>query len=435
MRAVWVAVATVFACTADRTVAQELPPISTGPGEPAPLPGGTNISRPLTVVEVPTLPPVAKPGPAPAGPVPDASDAVERVEQVQKQKAGPRGPLGPTWDDAELLMWWTKAAPVPPLVTTTRIGGSPVLGGPNTLIAVGGQALGTQPIAGGRFTLGAALNSTETVGSELVYFFLGSRTFKATINGVGNQRVQSLGLPYTDSTTGREEAFPVVMPGVATGAVFVTTTTRLQGAEANGVANLFDVVGFRLNGMLGYRFLQVHEGLTIEQRRFAGNSSGAIYDEFVGHNQFHGGQLGLRADLSHGAVFCEMSGKVALGQSFEMVRIDGATAIGGFVPGGVYASPSNIGRYTRSVFAVVPEGTFKVGVKLSDSGRFYLGYNFLYLSDVVRPGDQVDRTLNPANIVALNPAGGFVPSERPRPLFNQTDFWAQGFVIGLETRY
>ncbi|MBA4187039.1 MAG: hypothetical protein C0467_03380 [Planctomycetaceae bacterium] len=428
MRAVWIAVATVLAGTADRAASQELPPITAVPGEAGMLPGGTDVSRPLTPVEVPAPPAIANKHD-------EKPEAIERVEQVQQQKAGARGPLGPTWDDMALLLWWPKSQPVPPLVTATRVGGPPTLSNPNTHLLVGGRAIGNQAIAGGRFTLGASVNEAQTVGGELVYFFLGSRTFKTAFSGVGNERIQSLGLPYTNYVTGLEDAFTVVMPGVATGSIYATTTTRLQGAEANGVANLVDIVGFRLNGLIGYRFVQLNEGLTIEQRRFAGGGSAVIYDEFVAHNQYNGGQLGFRADLSRGAVFCEMTGKVALGQTSEMVRIDGATVNGGMVPGGVYTSAANIGRYTRNVFAVVPEGTFKIGLKVNDSGRFYLGYNFLYLSDVVRPGDQIDRNLNPANIAVLNPGGAFVPSDRPRPLFNHTDFWAQGFVIGMETRY
>jgi hypothetical protein len=176
--------------------------------------------------------------------------------------------------------------------------------------------------------------------------------------------------------------------------------------------------------------------LTLEQLRFAEGSRATIYDEFVAHNRFNGGQLGLHADIAHGAFFCELSGKVALGQTFEMVRIDGATNIGGIAtPGGLYALPSNIGRSTRGVFAVVPEGTVKIGVKLTDSGRFYVGYNFLYLSDCVRPGDQLDRTLNTANVPVFNPSGAYVSPDRPRSLFSQSDFWTQGLMFGFESRY
>jgi hypothetical protein len=190
----------------------------------------------------------------------------------------------------------------------------------------------------------------------------------------------------------------------------------------------------------------VNEGLTIEQMRYRFGSPGdfgPIYDQFDTSNRFHGGQLGLHADMVGKWVFCEMTAKVALGQVTEVVRIDGATAIytpvlGGIstarYPGGLYALPSNIGRYTRGVFAVVPEGTFKVGLKLGDTGRFYVGYNFLYLSDAVRPGEQVDRTINPTQIPALG-GGGMTFADRPRALFNRSDFWAQGLMLGLETRY
>ncbi len=438
MRAVWVTVIAVFVVAPDRGFSQGvLPPIAPGPGDGPHLPGGLEVSQPLSPVEIPTL---APPEPNP----PPRVDPVERVEEVRQQKQGCRGPLGPNWDSFEFLLWWPKAHPLPPLVTASRMGPLPVLGDPNTVPVVGGRALGNQDAAGGRFTLGRAVNQGQTVGFELVYFFLGSRTLKATVSDVGNPRIRALGLPYINALTGREEVFPTAAPGVANGSSYVTTTTRVQGAEANVVANLYDGKGVRLNGLLGYRFLQVHEGLTVEQMRYAATGFGPIYDAFDGHNRFHGGQLGLHADLSRGWVFCELTGKVALGRTFEVVRIDGATSIhvpgaGGLVnthfPGGVYALPTNIGRYTFGSFAVVPEGTLKVGLKLSDSGRLYVGYNFLYLSDAVRPGDQLDRTVNPGNIPALNPTAAFLPPDRPRPMINRSEFWAQGLIVGLETRY
>jgi hypothetical protein len=215
----------------------------------------------------------------------------------------------------------------------------------------------------------------------------------------------------------------------------------VQGAEANLVTNLVDAKDRRLNAIVGYRFLQVHEGVTVEQLRATGTGFGPIYDQFDGHNRFHGAQLGLHADLSRGVVFCELTGKVALGRTFEVVKIEGATSLAalgtseGSLPGGVFALPSNMGRMTRGEFAVVPEGIFKVGLKLSDLGRFYVGYNFLYLSEAARPGDQIDRTINPAQIPANGPVTIFGGPDRPRAAIKSTDFWVQGLIVGLETRY
>jgi putative beta barrel porin BBP7 len=439
MRSVWFAVAIVAFCISAPGFALNDPPgllPPAAPDEEVPLRGGKTVSRPLTPVEIP-----------PEGPgEPSPPAAIERIESVCEQRLERRGPLGPSWDGMELLLWWPKAQPLPPLVTASRSGAPPVLDNPGTTLLIGGRAIANQDIAGGRFTLGWAVNNAQTLGFELVYFFLGSRKLDETVRAVNNPSVRSLGIPFVNAATGREDVFLLAAPGVSTGSVFVSTTTRVQGAEANIVANLLDGRAFRLNGLVGYRFLQVHEGLTVEQMRVRFGTPGTfgpIYDQFDAHNRFHAGQLGLHADFTGEWVFCELTGKVALGRTFEVVKIDGATSvyapvIGGvapvqYSPGGVLALPSNIGRTTENAFAVVPEATFKIGIKLGDSGRFYVGYNFIYLSDAVRPGDQVDRTVNPAQIPALNP-GGLV-ADRPRSHFNRSDFWAQGLMIGLETRY
>jgi hypothetical protein len=133
-------------------------------------------------------------------------------------------------------------------------------------------------------------------------------------------------------------------------------------------------------------------------------------------------------------VFVEMTGKVGFGQTVEVVEVSGqSVALRPGVPlpvvqtfqTGVLGQPSNAGKFTRSAFAVLPEASLKVGYRFKDRSRLYLGYNFLYLSDVVRPGDQVDRSADPAGGVAA----------RPAPLFAETDFWLQGLLFGLEFRY
>ena len=441
MRAGWVAGIALLVCVPTAALSQPptiLPPVAPAPDETPALPNGKPVSRPLTPVEVP--PATAEPAVLPD----QTAEPVQRVAEIREPKRVRRGPLGPAWDSMELLLWWPKAQPLPPLVAATRGGSPPSLGNPATTVLVGTRAIDNQDVAGGRFVFGWALNDAETVGLELGYFFLGSRTLKATYTSVGNPRIHALGLPFINALTGREDVFATAAPGSSAGSVYSTTTTRVQGAEANVVGNLIDEKCARVNAIIGYRFLQVHEGVTVEQLRFAAGGYGPIYDEFVGHNRFHGAQLGLHADLSRGIVFCELTGKVALGRTFEMVRIDGATGVRTLgptglidtaLPGGVFAVPSNIGRYTHGEFAVVPEGIFKIGLKLSDVGRFYVGYNFLYLSEAVRPGDQIDRVINPSQIAALNPGGAFTGSDRPRPVLKGTDFWVQGLIIGLETRY
>lgn len=405
--------------------------VPVGGGEPALLNGGKDVSQPLQPV-----------GPAKADPPKELPKPVEPVANpVVEVKPDPKpeaklahGPLGPAWDDLELLYWWPKRQTIPVLAT-----------GPN--LRIGGDHLDTQPSAGGRFTFGRALNTDETFGYELVYFFLGTRTYHQTARDFSGGTNTTFGIPYTNSVTGAREILSLAQPGFSHSHLDVSTSVRVQGWEINTVANVVDEKCFRLNALLGYRYFMANEGVRIEQTQFrvAGGGVTRTADQFDAHNRFHGGQLGLHADLRRGVVFCELTAKVAFGQSYEVVKHEGATVfqpfgIGGPVTrayggSGLYVQPSNAGRTMNGAFAVLPEGTIKFGFRVGDAGRVYIGYSFIYLSDAVRAGDQIDRTLNPAQVPLVSGAGPVLNADRPFRLFNRSDFWTQGLTIGLETRF
>jgi len=100
--------------------------------------------------------------------------------------------------------------------------------------------------------------------------------------------------------------------------------------------------------------------------------------------------------------------------------------------GGLFAQPTNIGEYTRNVFAVVPEGDLQLGYQVTSRWRATVGYTFFYMSDVARPGDQVDRTINPS-FLASPPT--LASPARPVFEFKGSDYWAQGLDFGLEFRF
>jgi hypothetical protein len=158
--------------------------------------------------------------------------------------------------------------------------------------------------------------------------------------------------------------------------------------------------------------------------------------------------LGLRGEFRGGSFFLDFSGKIALGSNNQTLRTSGQTLIatpGNFfptlLPGGFLVQQSNSGRLSRSPFTVLPEATLRVGLHNGNRTRVYLGYNFMYLSDVIRPGDQIDRTINigQGNPAAVGLAGGnrvpFIGAERPFFGINSSDLWVQGLMIGFETRY
>jgi hypothetical protein len=100
------------------------------------------------------------------------------------------------------------------------------------------------------------------------------------------------------------------------------------------------------------------------------------------------------------------------------------------------ALPTNSGRVTREAFAVVPEVIARFGWSLGEHTRFFVGYNFLELSDAVRPGDQIDRTINTSAVPFqprfTPPAGG---PERPLLALRSSDVWLQGLILGFEGRW
>jgi hypothetical protein len=61
-----------------------------------------------------------------------------------------------------------------------------------------------------------------------------------------------------------------------------------------------------------------------------------------------------------------------------------------------------------------------------------VGYTFLYLSRVARPGDQIDPALNPNRVPIDNGFGTPGGPDRPTLDFKSTGFWAQGVNIGVE---
>lgn len=97
-------------------------------------------------------------------------------------------------------------------------------------------------------------------------------------------------------------------------------------------------------------------------------------------------------------------------------------------PEGLLALSTNIGHHRRTLFALVPEIGFNLGLKPIDNLRIFMGYSFMYWNKVVRPGSQVNRNLNP-NLFPPPLSGG--PAQ-PSFSFHERDFWKQTLNFGIE---
>jgi hypothetical protein len=350
-------------------------------------------------------------------------------------------------ENAEYLVWWLKKGALPPLVTQSLPGFLPSLNMPNTRILLADKLLDQEEHSGGRFTLAESLveyHGTTTLGLEGTYFFLGTRTDTFLASGSGAPGTAVIGRPFVDANTGQELAFAVAAPHLFSGSVAVAYSARMQGAELNGVGTVHSTSRMQLDGLIGFRYLELDEGVNVaeELTPLTVPVRYSFADQFDGHNRFYGGQLGARFDMRRAGFFANFLGKVALGESYEVTRIGGVTVTtptGGVSspqPGGLLALSTNSGRFVREAFAVVPELGIKLGYHMSDHARFFVGYTFVYLSDVTRPGDQIDRVVNVSQVPLANPAGGPLTGvPRPEAPMHSSDFWTHGLSLGMEFRY
>src|SRR5260370_32977697 len=96
---------------------------------------------------------------------------------------------------------------------------------------------------------------------------------------------------------------------------------------------------------------------------------------------------------------------------------------------------TNLGRGVCDSFCDVPGFRAEIGYQLTRHARFAIGYSFEYVSNVVRPGNQIDPVVNPT-LVPLRPEYALpLGSARPSQLFIRNDFFAEGVNFSLSLVY
>ena len=190
--------------------------------------------------------------------------------------------------------------------------------------------------------------------------------------------------------------------------------------------------------LAGYRHYRYNDNLTVHEDLLdtglvLTGTTFDIVDSFHTHNEFHGGEIGLRAQVCRGQWSLDLIAKAAFGNNHQIVTIDGqtVTTIPNLTPvvttGGLLTGDNNIGQYSRDRFVIIPQLGAEVGYALSCNWRAYAGYNFLYWANVQRAASQIDFNVNPSG---SPPAGS-----PPLPQLTNTDFWAHGLNAGLEFRH
>ena len=350
-----------------------------------------------------------------------------QLEQVAEPPYIPR-----IWAGVDYMALWVKHAPVPvPLVTTGSDADAPpgAIGQPGTMLVEGGSHTDFGTLSAGRVFAGIWLDCDRCIGIEGSAFATENAVKRSSIasDATGNP---PLFVPFFDSGLQAEQARPLADPlGGATGSASVTSTFQFRGADINGVLSLSRTENCEVNLIAGARYLRLSESLNFETNSTNAtlDTQTATFDGFSTRNEFYGGQLGGRVSFRGDWLYLDTTAKVAVGPTYQTLTVDGnsntfmaSTGVPlGTTPGGVFTAPSNIRTETRNHISVVPEVQMKLGLNLSSNVSVFAAYDYLYWSEVIRPGDQMTHTLAPS----------------PAPLFTRSDFWAQGVSFGMEIKF
>ncbi len=358
------------------------------------------------------------------------------------------------WLRGEYLHWWTSGLDLPPLVTTSTAGtgqaDAGVVGHANTSLAFGGGEVNDTSHSGFRARGGSWLGSGKRFGLEGDYLRLDDQQANFSDTSAG---APILARPYFNIVDGEEAAALIAFPNVVRGSVDAEAITRFQAIGARIRWNLFCrdgqyepnvypriVDGDRIDWFLGYRYAKLNDQVSVTESRTLLDNSGSSWrqEQFITGNEFHGGDVGFLYERRAGRWLIDGVTRVAIGNNHQVVDIHGLSRITSGATtqshaGHVLAQRSNNGFYTRNELAVIPELGVTVGFQLTNHTRLTAGYSFVYFSNVVRAGDQIDRDVNPGLIPPeSNPFSGPL---RPEFQFRETDFWAQGLNLGVDVRF
>jgi Putative beta barrel porin-7 (BBP7) len=366
---------------------------------------------------------------------------------------------------AEYLGWFTKAEHLPPLLTTaaspdpTNNPRTGALDSPGTRVLYGDNNVAGAFRSGARIMTGYWFDDERCLGVELGGFFLQQQTDRFNISSNGNPLLYRP-LVNADGSQGAELVsnnglVPGQIIGTLSGAFSSVYQSSLWGAEANFRTCLLCGDDFFIDGIVGVKTLGLQESLTITENPVAvtdlfsattGNlieragTSNPVQDRFKTKDQFYGGQVGVIGEYRMGPWSLDMKAKLGIGTNSQSIDISGFQAVIGPTgavqasrQNGLYAAGTNIGHFSRNKFSLAPEVGLGVGYQVTDNIRAFVGYDFLYWTNVVRPATQINQVVNRQQVlIGGNGTGPVAPTFLG---FKTEDFWAQGIKVGVEFRY
>lgn len=360
----------------------------------------------------------------------------------------PCGPPGRIWLDAGYWFGTITGQNVPPLVTTAPPGTARTqagnLGLPGTTVLYPTGRVNDDGRSGFYLNGGIWLDNCQKCGIEGNFFFLGTSRERYVAGSNGSTIVSR---PFFNTTRGIQDIELVSFPNILAGGVTVDSQSSFIGGGVNMLKNICCSPCGRFDLILGYSYLNLEDEINIRedltslpgQTNVPPGTRFLVQDNFRTSNTFNGVNIGFAGEKRRGHWYFGLRAGVALGNVHQQVDINGNTVrtLPGqpseTFSGGLLAQPSNIGTYERDRFAAIPWFGLKVGLQVTPRVRSYVGYDFLYFSNVARAGDQIDLRVNQTQIPPRTNgvSGPAFPAFTPR----ETGAAVNAFRFGIETRF
>lgn len=358
------------------------------------------------------------------------------------------------WVSVDYLGLFASGMNMPALVTSSPAGSSQSMAGvlPGASVLYGGNDNAfTDQINGIRVRVGIWSAVRPDFGVEGEYFGFNQLEDSYTASSSGSP---ILARPFYNNITGLQDAELVAFPNLLSGKVQVEATSRLDAAAVRfrhilccgekGSCSPWDcgplVAQSRIDATLGWRYMQLVEGLTVTEdlTSLSPSNPGSflIRDDFQTFNQFNGVEFGFQWLHRRGFWSLDALMRTSVGVSRQWLQIEGTTRSprdGAAQPGGLLAQPGrNMGIVDRNELGVVPEFGATLGYQLTERLKLNFGYTSIYWSNVLRPGDQIDNTVNTNLLPPAIPGNAYMG--QPFAV-KEVDYWIHGFTAGIEYRW
>lgn len=350
--------------------------------------------------------------------------------------AASMGPGRQWWARAEYLVSWRRGQDIPALVTTstpgTVLADAGVLGLGSTQLLLGKERIDEDSTPGGRIDFGFWMPARNR-GIGVRFLSLGSADSVFQFPSSADTIVAR---PFFHVDAGEQQSLPVNFPGSELGSLSVLATSDVLGLDVYIRRPWRQSGNATIDFLWGYQMSRIDESLVISSSSVNQDGRNGIpvgtrldvLDSFKTRNEFHGGMLGLLAEIEGGCWSFNMLAKVGLGNMEQKVIISGQTVItdpggGTITQAGLLAASSNQGTGERNTFAAVPEFELRYNYHLNEAVEVSVGYSCIYWSRAVQPGNQLDLNVDVVNGTA------------PVLSIDSDKYWIHALAMGISWQF